>query len=326
MMRHKMNYGSIVNLMTLTIIVVGQSWCQICLMTRVRTLASVMSCRVVEWAEYHLQLGVDQIYIANDCSRDSIWTDILNDIRHDRVEIISSFRNCYNERPDENKIFSHMFKTRIVGNCTWAGVMDMDEFMTFQDSGKNLLSQLENFAHPAGFLRMPWWVMSSHGLLKRYPGFWIDTFRVGWMEKWVKTFARVDVLKDWANTHYPVLNMENEQLYATEDLHVEESRQLGDTTERIPANGIFIKHFRFLSWEEFLLQKAKYNQTSEGLDNPWGVAENRVIWESMSIKPHARLIYHDFTLEMSIKLRKSMSSVNRLSLRGCEEVWGLDPW
>eukprot|EP00002_Diphylleia_rotans_P026613 TRINITY_DN5314_c0_g1_i1.p1 TRINITY_DN5314_c0_g1~~TRINITY_DN5314_c0_g1_i1.p1 ORF type:complete len:331 (+),score=10.62 TRINITY_DN5314_c0_g1_i1:82-1074(+) len=311
--------------MVLLLSLTGQGSCQLCLMTRVMVLSPDISCRVVEWTEYHLKLGVDHIFIHDDCSVNLNWIAMSRNIHSQRVTVIPTSRDC-SSPPNENLLFSAMFRNYIEHLCTWAGLIDIDEYITTQDSTRSLKEILELQLDKGGYIKMPWWIIGSHGIEKKFPGLWIETFRVGCLHSNLhKTIAYVKNIKDWGNSHYPVFknrvthNIVSQLSYREEDvLRINES-------VAIPATGVYVKHYLYLSWEEYQAQRAAYNMTSMGTHNIWGGDNKRSHW-SVGAKDHISTILDvEFTLDMAIKVRRALSKYHQDALLGCHKIWGLQP-
>jgi Glycosyltransferase family 92 len=89
----------------------------ICILTRIHNDHMYLK----EWIEYHRILGIDQFYIADDCTNnDGGETDkILSE--YDQRGIVTysprqEFNDCSNHSPNEHALFNFLFETAN-GNC-----------------------------------------------------------------------------------------------------------------------------------------------------------------------------------------------------------------
>jgi Glycosyltransferase family 92 len=104
---------------------------QICVMTRVQSEHRFFHCMLLEWIEYHLQLGVDHFYITDDCSpaEHALQHTLQPYIDAGLVTALTSYgdhRNC-SQQIHENDLFSNMFKSHARASCEWVANMDIDE-------------------------------------------------------------------------------------------------------------------------------------------------------------------------------------------------------
>jgi Glycosyltransferase family 92 len=104
---------------------------QICVMTRVQSEHHFFDCMLLEWIEYHLQLGVDHFYITDDCSpaEHALQHTLQPYIDAGLVTALTSYgghRNC-SQQVHESDLFSNMFKSHARAKCEWVANIDIDE-------------------------------------------------------------------------------------------------------------------------------------------------------------------------------------------------------
>jgi hypothetical protein len=93
----------------------------------------------------------------------------------------------------------------------------------------------------------------------------------------------------------------------------------------VPTKNAFIKHYQYLSFEEYMMTRGSFTSTASGGHNPW----KNDPWKNWgggntSIGKGIRIEY-EFTAQMAIHLREKVSPTFRLSelFPHCREVWGL---
>lgn len=272
-----------------------------CLMTRVKLLSSHFSCRMVEWVEYHMLMGIDHIYIVDDCSDRvaHLKRKLSHYTSNHQVTLMDSSNGnksfCENHIPNEDAISNFVFQNFAKKDCEWIGNIDMDEYITIRgfqggDPKDAFLGVLRSRVHP--YVRLPWWKMGSDGHVTIPPGFITDSYRNGeiWFD--VKTIAKSSVLNEWSCSHHPTLlpptrdirlnntkismgeYVESSTIWDDEYLMVE----VNNKTVRLPKHSLYVKHYVYLSWPEYEMQRAQYVVTSSGDTSPWGGDSKREKW------------------------------------------------
>jgi hypothetical protein len=104
----------------------------ICLMTRLRSEHNYFDCMILEWLEYHLQLGVDHFFITDDCSpaEHSLQPRMQPYIDLGVVTTFTandSIRSCDVGQVHEAEIYVMMFEQHVKPSCKWVANMDVDE-------------------------------------------------------------------------------------------------------------------------------------------------------------------------------------------------------
>jgi len=297
---------------------------------------------MVEWIEYHSYLGIDQIFITDDCSPDK--TNLPSILRHyERRGLVTPLRSqCGTSYvPNEGDTYRKMLfspGSKAISQCEWIMNLDYDEYVTFnrQDDGmKSQEGSLARFvrSYPLPFIRLPWWVMGNYGFEKRPLGLVIENYMTGAMTKprYIKTIARVGEIETFSNPHFPrprsnitslplksmlsdlrldethpllegvPLHLSVGRFVEWNTLHdaekkivalspLDPKRAAGSSTSSssssdrkvkvmVPGTLLFIKHFKYLSWEEYLLQRASTPTLPNGRVNYWGGKDARKTWE-----------------------------------------------
>jgi hypothetical protein len=177
----------------------------------------------------------------------------------------------------------------------------------------------------------------------------------------LKSFARTRDVYCWWTSHFPAMRHDffhkpTSSIYDNEILHEydEDSRsgftpsykwhqhfheglfvevQHSNTAENdpsetrgvwVPTQNVFIKHYMYLSFEEFMMGRGSFGKYPEGNPSKW-VNDPWQKWQdgNTSIGTGFR-IAHDFTALMAIRLREKGSSTFWLSQYPyCRKLWGL---
>lgn len=254
-----------------------------CIITRIKIVAPTFLCNLMELIEYHHLLGVSHLYIVDDCS--PVVQELHDVLRYYRWRgIVTPFTNvqrpnhgCATQRPDERRLGHLMFQRHARHACTWVTYLDLDEYLTaWNHTGFSLERLLEQHgASAAPFYRLPWWNVGSDGLETRPKALVIDSYKGGQLQpQHHKTFAKSAECLDFNYTLHPqvlrpdeflpVFNMKRREYTERESIHPFEMRSMtfgpADSagTADVPATSSFIKHFMYMSWEEFRVQRANY--------------------------------------------------------------------
>ncbi len=221
--------------------------------------------------------------------------------------------------------------------------LDLDEYLTaWNHTGFSLEGLLEQHAASAApFFRLPWWNVGSDGLETRPKALVIDAYKGGQLQpQHHKTFAKSAECLDFNYTLHtrvlrpdellPAFNMTRRDFTERESIHPFEMRTmtLGPAdvagTADVPATSMFIKHYIFVSWEEFRVQRANYAHNSAGDPTIWAV-DPRGKWLGGNITPR-REVAAEFTSHMASRVLASFRQEHmhgHLPCRRCHEKWSL---
>lgn len=336
----------------------------LCMITRYRNLAY----QLPQWIEYHRLIGIDMIFIADDCSDDNQTTTQFSWL-YDKIEYVHFYPHMANcstteeHKPQGVELTTMLFKKAKL-LCQYVGMLDIDEYLVYDeiiventvkqtiDSSLNntlnhpvtnittkiikpLLNESQiplllsksidlNFVksdiHPFTF-RVPWYLMSSHGLENRPTGLLIESYSDGKSapKKLIKSFVKSIYVSQWFSPHFPYVYHQFKKvlpglynLSVSPFLEPEESisyPSLIDPTKtcQISKHHWYIRHYFLKSWEEYLLQRGSIKYNAEGRLNPW--ANNpRFIWQQTSKFNDQTCpnFGHDFIQLIIPKLKKQM--------------------
>ena len=288
----------------------------VCIMTRIRSVDKRTTCRAVEWARYHFLLGVDHIYITDDCSTEQHFQKVLEGMPN--VTYIPG-TNCSNHVPNENLLFKTMF-TNYRDSCDWIAVIDMDEFINFRENvtETSIGAILANYPHP--FMHLAWWVIGSDGHYLSPPGFIIENYHHGKLqENHLKTIGRSSRIGMWSFSLFPFAIEPKEKTFVeTQYLRSDEMEQ--QDGRMVPTRPLFVKHYVYLSYEDFMAVRAKRTVTSNNDTNNWAVKPQET-WVSsiLTAPPYAA----NFTSKMATLLRTSFHENPVPHTHGCTTLWEL---
>jgi len=218
-------------------------------------------------------IGVDHFFIIDDCSDDNQTAKVLQ-LYHDQHSILTRFkpsqlRHIYCKPHWRNEIAHYVFLLNIVRNhCTWVAQTDPDEYIfptNDTETIRFLPSLLEGKEAP---IRMPWYLMSTHGHEKRTAGLIIDRFTTGRINKHIKTFVKTNWVVKWNNSHHPFF-YDPEFRYAESPFVHSWEVNFSQQCPLPQHSPLYIRHFSCMSWEEYMLFRGARNLTSGNHINVW---------------------------------------------------------
>mmetsp|Transcript_12584 Transcript_12584/g.11411 ORF Transcript_12584/g.11411 Transcript_12584/m.11411 type:complete len:96 (+) Transcript_12584:96-383(+) len=89
---------------------------------------------------------------------------------------------------------------------------------------------------------------------------------------------------------------------------------------KIPTTQIFLKHYRYTSYEEYSLQRGSLKNVASGLENPWKRLGKK-LWLEGNYKNMN--IADQFTSDKAIELRKQLISRGLMETSVCNMYWKL---
>jgi hypothetical protein len=142
------------------------------------------------------------------------------------------------------------------------------------DGGQSLRSILQVQIYPHAALRLPWWVMHGDSHETRPDGLVSQSYHNGHLElHHLKTLMRTSAVAHWRYPLFPqpknprtvLLNgLSIKQYIRDKHLHSFEKAtvRIADTSMEVPISPVFLRHYMFMSWEEFYSNRAKYKTSS----------------------------------------------------------------
>jgi hypothetical protein len=289
-----------------------------CLLVKLKLKSEQFVCRFIEFVEYHRELGADHFFVADDCSPEPTLQTLFQAYHHSGVMTsVKTFENCTDHKPDPAHTHRVIYAAA-EGKCEWLGALDMDEFISMVDTSRTVLQILESSFY--SFFRLVWWEMSSEGHLTTPPGLIIDNYHRGVMfTRHVKTIGRSNAISAWTNSHCPTVRhpylyykalMSRGNYVERQGPHADEvylaTVPSSATGEKmwIPTNNLFVKHYIYLSLEEYLMQKASNMYDAEGNVNGY-YFNGKTGWEIINNRTTKfnALLGAEFTNSMAIKTR-----------------------
>ena len=267
-----------------------------CIITRVRNYAEW----IPEWIEYHHLLGASKIFIVDDCSQDNGLTQRVLQFYHalkyvefweDVGPPVQPHCNDTGREAHEEALFSFAF-THASQVCDWVAAIDVDEYISFDDTRinlhsvplhKSIISTLS--AQPNPWYKLAWWVLLGHGLVNKPPGLMIDNFYNGYFDGGHhKTIARSCSVSEWKFSLWPTRWLSNkcEKAYLASFPDGKQTAGLEGTRDAsgrlVSTAPMFLKHFIFRSHEEYMRGRGSTARTSNSDKSPW--FNNTRAWEN----------------------------------------------
>jgi len=309
-----------------------------CIMTKVKILSDIWSCRLIEWIEYNKQIGFDHIFLSEDCSDLNFGYYQYYD--ESFVTVIPTYdrynRDCTNHKPHETRNTRKVFEKFVRHRCEWVMALDLDEYITFWNTSTNLSYILQSANLP--LFRFHSWKMGSDSRESVSKGLLIESSKTGEFEMHHhKAIARSNEVKIWWFQHFPVMKHPKRKISSNMTLGEfvdrlaarpseytlvhNTSPSLSSSSFLVPATSAFIKHYKYTSYEEFLAMRAKYNLTAGGRDNPYRHSP-RIHWLSGNFSNPDIAV--SFTHHMAAQLRKALSEreLAPAIAKNCVELWG----
>ena len=314
---------------------------QICAISRVKDSAYL----VPQWLEYHITAGVDFFFIADDCSNDrgktKFWIAFY--VYFGYVQGFH-YQNCSNHVPDENRVFSNIFLFA-KRKCKWIIVFDVDEYITpttafitkNQSSlprgihGMNCSFNIKDVMfgmESSPVYRLPWYLMSTHGLKHRPSGLIVDSYTYGQFNPHIKTLIQSNLVVEWGFSHHPRQLVQpigniiigNESLYLdhyvrdpfvhkADMIVLRKKDNISSTDCQIPTGPLYLRHFNLLAWDDFVSIRGSRRVNSDGKPNFW-IQNSLELWNwgNMSETCDSPRISRCFIEKMSKKVRDTATA------------------
>ena len=245
-------------------------------------------------------------------------------------------KKCSNHFPDENALFAKMFQ-HLESKCEWIIVIDMDEFITFDmndvSSFTSITKILKTTVDP--LIRLPWWNMGSENKTETPTGLIVDSYHRGTLQPGhLKTIAKSNHIRTWEHSLFPFFKngtdilsnqMTLKQYGEYGQLH--DSEMFSFTSNhfsiQLPRSQIFLKHYMFLSWNEFVQQRSNGTRLSNS-----GNKENNIWAENPRDKWVGGYWTTNDNYNIGVKFTKHISNLTHIALKtylgyeSCHKLWG----
>lgn len=271
----------------------------VCGFTKVRHNSYLL----VQWVVYHISIGVDHFYITEDCADKNdptrFWLDFYKGLGFLSYISEQPWNNCTNHTPNSDRLLRELYDS-MHQDCKWAICFDCDEYIWPSNeyivnkyspnpiSPKNWFKYFMNdIANSKSLMYLQWWMSYHGGREKRAPGLLIDSYLYGRFDSRVtpnfnlttlpsigKHIARTSEVSYWEDNHIPVMKDGSHMQF---EIHITNNRSDHDPSPflgqikgcKSPRLPIFLKHFRFISFEDVLEARGKNPFTAKGLVNEW---------------------------------------------------------
>ena len=243
--------------------------------------------------------------------------------------------------PNEGKLFNFLFQ-KSKPWCEWTAVIDADEYIfpsTDGDYERAIQKQPDSFLKSVlnefivyPIVRMPWYIMSSHGYERRPHGLIAAKYIEGMFQKLLKmkTIIRSRYVVSWTDSHHPLKfgwfspSIEGKPLREYNRPFLVQPNEMTLKKEcLVPKSPLVIRHYRALSWEDFRSIRLNRTHTSFGGTNVWAKNPRRKWLEfnftshhysnhhkrskrfNTSVRPHCYRLADSFRLKMNLQVESA---------------------
>ena len=239
--------------------------------------------------------------------------------------------------PNEGKLFNFLFQ-KSKPRCDWTAVIDADEYIfpsTDAEYERIMKRKPDSFLKAVlstfivnPILRMPWYIMSSHGYERRPHGLITARYIDGMFQKLLKmkTIIRSRYVVSWTDSHHPLKfgwfspSVEGKPLRDYNRPFLVQPNEMTYKNEcSVPRSPLVIRHYRALSWEDFRSIRLNRTHTSFGGTNVWAKNPRRKWLEfnfsshhsiqhkkskkfNTSVNPHCYRLADSFRLKMNVEV------------------------
>ena len=291
---------------------------------------------IEEWVNYHLNLGFDHIYLAdNNYDNPERFELILQDyIKKNKVTVFDC-RGEYYHFAGQPKFYKQIYYDGILNDYDWILFIDIDEFITLTDKFKNIKEYLDrDIFNDFDVIKINWMAMTDGGhvintgkpVLERFQ---IPAAKYCWetgnkfgrelKNQTIKSFVRPKLKNAMFDPHTAysedaVAGKGNHFRYCYNDgTLIPQSNDpntypsYGIYTERINYNDVYIKHFQTKTVEEYVKYKMKrgwncYNENDDRYKQTLSDILNKELFFSINgYSPITDRLFDDFVKKYNIQ-------------------------
>lgn len=194
-----------------------------------------------EWLDYHLKLGIDDIYIYEDYKSKS-HKDICCNYEHVSLESVENMINSTDTSHSRQMLLWNSFIGKYKADYDWVAFIDLDEFIFLED-GLEIKSFLENYNDCDG-LFMFWKMFTAEGRIDNPHTPLIDTYKTVFelplprrIQFPFKSFVNL-------NVRFPRM-LDNHEVIGGVNVYKEKN------WKDINYDKIWLNHYFTRSWEEW---------------------------------------------------------------------------
>lgn len=223
-----------------------------------------------EWIKYHLDLGIDHIFIFEDIDSDSHKE--ICDKYGDRVTLSNIFL-VLNDLARREALFlkktkmdnpQHLYfkcalmtiKLTYQGKYDWCFIIDNDEFITFENNSSNIKEILSLYQEYDAFV-MQWKCYGANGNINKP-----DYSNKGLIETYTKesSYPGHDVLEWTTKTCYNVNKFE-ETYFKNNHQPTDNCKwcktDYSDNRRKLVFKNVYLRHYMTKSWEEYISKRKR---------------------------------------------------------------------
>jgi hypothetical protein len=186
---------------------------------------------------------------------------------------------------------------------------------------------------------MPWFIVGSDGYEVRPSGLVTETYKHGGNVAFsrdynMKTMVQSDLVSTWTSPHHPEIAPSWKGCFSRDLLHemysLYELHDSGGVFVKVPSpdKEVFLYHYRYYSWQEYIASRARYSAKSGVFSNAEvDFASEKKYWiHGNSSAENAVTMGREFMEDMSALVKRTLlSTEERRKAFGkqCQDVWGL---
>lgn len=242
---------------------------------------------LVEWIDYHLQIGVTHFYIYDNESVIPIANTLSSYIKKGivKIEFFPGFKM---------QMMAHKHCLANYGSeCRWIAFIDVDEYIVPKTHSGNLVEFLTNYRKYGG-LAIHWRVFGSNGHLERPKGSQLESY------------TKRSLVTEGMNRHIKSVVQPKHVKSVPKDPHHfkykfgkfcvnENFQRINGALATHTSNKIQLNHYFVRSFEEFKLKVARGRADSEA---------QRTVEEFQMVNEFANLITDENIIELKLKVTR----------------------
>ena len=221
-----------------------------------------------EWIKYHLNLGIDHIFIFEDIDSDS-HKEIINkyngEVTLNSIEVVLNEKDLKNvkelklsktQNPQEIYFQKCLIYIQKLHQYNWCFVIDNDEFITLENNDNQLKEILSLYKDYDAFV-LQWKIYGANGYVNK-PNY----FNKGLIETYIKEsdYPGHNVLEWTSKTCYNV-NTFKETYFKNNHQPSDKCKwcktDYSSDRKKLVFNNVYLRHYMTKSWEEYISKRKR---------------------------------------------------------------------
>lgn len=219
-----------------------------------------------EWIQYHLNIGIEYIIIAEDYGSNThknitdkynnvILYNVLDFFDNNDIKNTIIFRKTHNFSVQENYLYYGLLYIKNNYDYDWCFVIDIDEFITIDNKYKNINEVLSLYKYYDSVI-LQWQNYGANGLI-----YMPDYNKKGIIETYTNcvNFTQIDK-RMWFRNVKTVHNLNNYTKKSYNSGHIPNLNinwcrsDFSKDYKKIIYDNIYIRHYITKSWEEYIIK------------------------------------------------------------------------